>query len=104
MTTFDDMLAQTQNVQNAVFGVTLTYTEAGAAGQAVTGVAHNFRLDRQNNVKKDFVFKSSDLTIDDENWRGASITDADSKVYRVQERETYSEYTLFTGVRALERS
>lgn len=104
MTIFSDVFEVALDVIIAVHGVSLTYTEAGGAAQAATGLAENFRVDRHQNATKEFTFRTDDLTVDAEDWRGAEITDTDALVYTIVEKSDSPERIKFTATRALERS
>lgn len=90
-------------IAHALRGVSVTYTEAGAAGQAATALAIDFKRS-STNVTKVFEFLDNAVTVDSEAWRGATITDDDSKVYTVTDREDAPGLLRLTGVRSLERN
>lgn len=103
MTDFNDLHELAADVLLDLAGVTVTYTEAGGAGQTVTALSENFEQDGDT-ATKTFKFETTDLTI--ANWRGAKILDTggDGGTYTVTEKEESPGVTRFKGVRAVERS
>ena len=103
MSTSGDLAKLAIDVLLAYGGVTVTYTEAGGAGQTVTALSENFEQDGDT-ATKTFKFETTDLTISA--WRGAKILDTggDGTTYTVIEKEDSPGATRFRAVRAVERS
>ncbi len=102
MTAGTDLGKAAVDVLLAYYGVSVTYTEAvSGTAQAVTALEENFSVDGHE-ASLEFKFESTDLTI--ANWRGATITSSDAKLYKVIEKSDTAGLVKFTGVRDLERS
>ena len=104
MTKATNMIDAGLRTKIAVTGVSLTYTEAGAAGQTVNGLEMKRKSRGDADYQADFTFLLSDISVDEEGWRGATVTGSDSKVYRIVDRKLTPGSVTFTGHRALRRS
>ena len=104
MTKAQDMIDAGLRTKIAVSGVSLTYTEAGVAGQTVNGLEMKRKARGTRDYMVEFVFLLSDLTVGEEAWRGAEVTGSDSKVYRVVDRRLTPGSVTFVAERALTRN
>jgi len=104
LTKASDMIDAGLRGLHAVAGPTVTYTEAGGAGQSVSALELKRRSKGMGDYSVEVVIRLSTITIDEEAWRGAQITTSDGKVYRVVDRKLTPGSVTFVAERALRRS
>ena len=102
MTKAADMIDAGLRTKHVISGVSTTYTEDGGTAQTATALELKRRA-RGKDYTIDFVYRLTDLTINEEAWRGAKITASDSKVYRVIDRKLTPGSVTFVAERALLR-
>ena len=103
MSQASDMLDAGLRTLHVHAGESTTYTEAGVAAQTANALELKTRV-RGDTIVQDFVYRTSTLTVSDTAWRGAQITDRNSKVWRIEERHDSTGIVAFSASRALERS
>jgi len=99
-----DMISAGLRTKLAVSGVSCTYSEDGASGTTVLALQMKRRSKGMGDYVTEFTFIASSLTVDEEKWRGAQITDPQSKVYRVVDRRLTPGSVTFVAERALRRA